>query len=206
MDKYTIIIRITITFVLALIFGLERQKSHKPIGFGTFTFVSLGSCALSLAAVILTPTNPLPLLAAIITGIGFLGAGALMKTSDKIFGFTSASSIWIFSILGLLIGVGEYFMSILIYITIWIVIYVDKHLEKKVIGAYQKKLIITTHNFLENHQIISLINTTDYKIVGYEQKKDHNEHVYTLLIPGTDFNTLPKKIFENKEIKNLKIE
>ena len=87
----TIIFRFVLAFVLALLFGFNRQKAHKPTGFVTYIFVAIGSCALSMAAILISE-NPLPLLAAIVTGIGFLGAGALIKTSDKVFGFTSAAS------------------------------------------------------------------------------------------------------------------
>ena len=63
---------------LALVFGLARQRRGKPIGFGTFIFVSVGSCSLAVVALQLSPANPLPLLGAVVTGIGFRGAGALI--------------------------------------------------------------------------------------------------------------------------------
>jgi len=91
MELSIILLRLTITFALSLIFGYERQRSHKPIGFGTFIFVSLGSCGLALTATILND-NPLPLLGSIVTGIGFLGAGALIKTNEKTFGLTLMST------------------------------------------------------------------------------------------------------------------
>ena len=90
MDVIVIFLRLSITFFLSLVFGLERQYSHKPIGFGTFTFVAAGSSSLAIVAVALGFEHSIPLLSAIVTGIGFLGAGALIKTSDKIFGLTSA--------------------------------------------------------------------------------------------------------------------
>ena len=133
-----------ITFLLSLLFGFERQKAHKPIGFGTFIFVSTGACGLAIIAVRLSPSNPLPLLSAIVTGIGFLGAGALIKTADKIHGFTSASLIWIFAIFGMMIGLSEIKLGVSIYIFVWIITIVDLYLENKGIGAYQKRVTIKT--------------------------------------------------------------
>src|SRR3990167_3502886 len=136
MNVETIFFRVTIVFLAALLFGVQRQRSHKPIGFGTFTFVSTGSCVLAIISLLLAPTEPLPLLGAIITGIGFLGAGALIKTTDKIFGFTSAASIWVFAILGLIIGLGKYKEGFIVYSMIWITILVDGYLEHHAIGSY----------------------------------------------------------------------
>src|SRR6185503_20781311 len=98
------------TFVLAFAFGLARQKLGKAIGFGTFIFVALGACGLSLVALEFADQqqNPLPLLSAIVTGIGFLGAGALFRTADRVVGFTSAATIWIFACFGMAIGLGEF--------------------------------------------------------------------------------------------------
>jgi putative Mg2+ transporter-C (MgtC) family protein len=115
MEISVILLRLFFTFALSCVFGVERQKSHKPIGFGAFIFVSVGACALAITATIIEPENPLPLLGAIVTGIGFLGAGALIKTSDKTFGFTTAASIWLFAIFGIINGVGEYFLGFSIY-------------------------------------------------------------------------------------------
>ena len=84
MELQLVLLRFLLTFGFSFAFGLERQKAHKPVGFGTYAFVSSGACALSIAAVTLNKENPFSLLAAIVTGIGFLGAGALIKTSDKI--------------------------------------------------------------------------------------------------------------------------
>jgi putative Mg2+ transporter-C (MgtC) family protein len=153
MESSVILLRLIITFVLSLIFGIERQRSHKPIGFGAFIFVSVGACGLAITATIIDLENPLPLLGAIVTGIGFLGAGALIKTNDKTFGFTTAASIWVFAIFGIATGVGEYFIGISIYILTWIVIFFDKLYEKKGMGYYQKKLIINTNRIIDELEI-----------------------------------------------------
>jgi putative Mg2+ transporter-C (MgtC) family protein len=90
--------RFALTFLIAFAFGYARQRGHKPIGFGTFIFVATGACALALTAVNRAPANPLPLLAAVVTGIGFLGAGALIRSGDQIKGFKSAASIYLSAI------------------------------------------------------------------------------------------------------------
>jgi putative Mg2+ transporter-C (MgtC) family protein len=179
------IIRFITIFILSLLFGIERQKSHKPIGFGTYIFVSVGSCALAVAAITLNPANPLPLLSGIVTGIGFLGAGALIKTTDKIFGFTTAASIWIFAIFGLLLGIGQYVLALGVYGFIWIVVLIDKYFEKKGFGSYQRKISITTNKIIDEKEIKNIFKGLDKrKFVAKNIDKTHDKMTVAYIVEG----------------------
>jgi putative Mg2+ transporter-C (MgtC) family protein len=182
MELVNVVLRLLITFILALLFGLERQRSHKPIGFGTFIFVSIGSCSLALTAIELGVGNPLPLLGSIVTGIGFLGAGALIKTTDKIFGFTTAASIWVFAILGLLIGVGHYYSGFITYSFVWVVILIDSYLEKNGSGSYQKRILVTIKRNEEKKLEELLKNFNKVKMISIEVDKNKKIETYCYLI------------------------
>lgn len=202
MTWVVIIFRFLLTFFLALAFGIERQKSNKPIGFGTFIFVAIGSCGLAIIATTLGSQNPLPLLSAIVTGIGFLGAGALIRTTDKIFGFTTAASIWVFAIFGMVVGTGEYIIGIIIYILIWMTVAIDRYLEKWSIGSYRKKVIVNTNKLINEKEItkILLMNTKSCKIISTEIDKKNNRLVVTYLIEGTkeEINKIPRQLLEKE--------
>ncbi len=188
MEIPLVILRLTIIFIMALLFGLERQRSHKPIGFGTFIFVSAGSCALAIIAVDLDSINPFPLLGAIVTGIGFLGAGALIRTTDKIFGFTTAASIWLFAILGLIIGLEEYWIGLNLYLIIWIVVLFDQILAKKGIGSYQQKIVVCTNKIVDENEIIKILKENGvkkYKLITLELNKKKGGLSLTFLIEGS---------------------
>jgi len=201
------IMRLAIVLLFSLLFGLERQKSHKPIGFGTFIFVAIGSCGLSIAATLVMPNDYLSLLGAIVTGIGFLGAGALIKTTDKIFGFTTAASIWLFAIIGLLIGIKQYFLGITVYTTVWLVIIIDKYLEHKGIGSYQKKLSIVLNKNIHSYDLNKILRIK-YKILGIDIDKRLNNYTLNLLVEGNkrNINQIPKKLLIIKEVDSFKIE
>ena len=187
MENHVIILRLIITFIMAAIFGLERQRSHKPIGFGTFIFVSVGSCALAMIAMTVDSTNPLTLLGAIVTGIGFLGAGALIRTTDKIFGFTTAASIWLFAILGLIIGLGQYRIGLNLYVIIWMVVLCDNILAKKGIGSYQQKIVVSTNKIIDEIEIIKVLKENGvkkYKLMNLEINKKKGGISSTFLIEG----------------------
>ncbi len=211
MERSVILLRLIITFVLSLIFGIERQRSHKPIGFGAFIFVSVGACGLAITATIIDLENPLPLLGAIVTGIGFLGAGALIKTNDKTFGFTTAASIWVFAIFGIATGVGEYFIGISIYTLTWIVIFFDKLYEKKGMGYYQKKLIINTNRIIDEieikNQLLS-VGSKRSKFISIDVDKKNSKISITYLIEGTaeEIYRIPETLFEKDWFDSCKIE
>ena len=207
MEISTIFFRFLIVFILSSIFGLERQKSHKPIGFGTFIFVSVGACGLAISAILLND-NPLPIIGAIITGIGFLGAGALIRTTDKIFGFTTAASIWIFSIIGLTIGIGQYLIGSIMYLLVWGVILIDKNLERRGVGTYQKKLVIIANKNIRTEDLTSMLKIDSRKIVNIDINKKSNQYTITMLLEGTkeDINEIPKKLFKAEWIESFKLE
>ena len=209
MELSIILLRLTLTFALPLIFGYERQRSHKPIGFGTFIFVSVGSCGLAITATLLNE-NPLPLLGSVVTGIGFLGAGALIKTNEKTFGFTTAASMWLFAIFGIIIGVGQYVIGITIYILTWVIIYFDKLFEKKRMGYYQKRLIINTNKIVEKSEIKNIFSQgmQRHKFIGIDVDKKNNTIVITYLIEGTseDIYKISKKLYEMEWFDSCKFE
>ena len=209
MELSIILLRLILTFVLSLIFGYERQRSHKPIGFGTFIFVSVGSCGLAITATLLNE-NPLPLLGSVVTGIGFLGAGALIKTNEKTFGFTTAASVWLFAIFGIIIGVGQYTIGITVYLITWVIIYFDKLFEKKGMGYYQKKLIINTNKIVDKSDIkkIFLQGNERHKFIGIDVDKRNNKIAISYLIEGTseDIYKISKKLYEMEWFDSCKFE
>ena len=199
METLTIATRFLIVFVLSSLFGLERQRAHKPVSFGTFIFVSLGSCALTLIATSIDINNRIVIIGSIVTGIGFLGAGALIRNNDKIFGFTTAASIWIMAIFGLIIGIGEYLTGILVYAAMWIIVIIDKRLEEKGIGTYERKITINTNKIINEKEIVSIINgDTRKKLININVDKKLNKLSLTYLIAGKkeDINSIPQKLFD----------
>src|SRR3989454_3205620 len=109
-DPTEVVVRLLFVFGLAFSVGLERQLHRKPVGLGTFIFVSMGAATLAILAIDLEGDNPLPLLGGVITGIGFLGAGALIRANDRVFGFTTAALVWARAALGGAAGGARHFL------------------------------------------------------------------------------------------------
>src|SRR3989440_5288868 len=117
-DPTEVVLRLLFVFGLAFSVGLERQLHRKPVGLGTFIFVSMGAATLAILAITLEEDNPLPLLGGVITGIGFLGAGALIRSNDRVFGFTTAALVWAMAALGVAAGAGPSLLVFLNYIAV----------------------------------------------------------------------------------------
>jgi putative Mg2+ transporter-C (MgtC) family protein len=93
--------------VCGAIVGAEREKREKPIGTRTLTLVSLGSAVFTmLSFAIGAPNDHARIAAQIVTGVGFLGAGAIIRGKFGITGLTSAATIWAVSAMGMLVGAG----------------------------------------------------------------------------------------------------
>ncbi|MEK6749328.1 MAG: MgtC/SapB family protein [Pseudomonadota bacterium] len=124
-DPWVIISRIFLAMLAGALIGLERTYNGRPAGFRTHTLVSVASTLLMLLTafqwelVVSTAyldtvrSDPTRLAQGIMTGIGFLGAGVIMKEDFRISGLTTAASIWITSAIGILIGIGFYLPAII---------------------------------------------------------------------------------------------
>jgi putative Mg2+ transporter-C (MgtC) family protein len=198
----TIIEKLLVVFVLTFLYGLDRQRTHKPIGFGTFILVSLGACGLTIVATQLGLTTSISLLGAIVTGIGFLGAGALIRTSDRTFGFTTAASVWVFAIFGIIIGLGLYEIGIVIYILVWIVVFFDRYLEKKFIGSYKREISVITRGFIDKKEITDILSKycTSFKLIKVDVDRKEKEVLLKYLIEGLkkDIESLLKEFYEKR--------
>lgn len=188
-----IFIKFLVVFITSFIYGINRQKSHKPVSFGTFILISIGACSLAIIAIDFGIQNSIGLIGSIVTGIGFLGAGAMIKESNKIFGFTTAASIWFFSIFGLSVGLGEYVLAAITYVMVWIVAFFDKYLEKNAIGSYRRRIVIETRGLIPKGEITGILakDTTEFYLYGTFISKKDNISTFTYVIEG------PKEKIEN---------
>lgn len=109
------IFRITASILLGGAIGLERERQDKPAGFRTIILICVGACVLT----ILSQTggngvgDPTRIAAQIVTGIGFLGAGAIIHDRGSVVGMTTAASIWAVAAIGMAAGFGQFGLAII---------------------------------------------------------------------------------------------
>lgn len=110
-------IRLLVAATLGMLIGLEREIHEHPAGMRTHLLVSLGSAAftvLSIAAFPAPGADPARIAAQIVSGIGFLGAGAILKEGATIRGLTTAASLWAVAAVGMAAGAGAWVVAVTI--------------------------------------------------------------------------------------------
>ncbi|MFH1397914.1 MAG: MgtC/SapB family protein [Candidatus Omnitrophota bacterium] len=110
-----VLFRLVMSVFLGGLIGLERQLHRRNAGLRTHILVSLGSCLIMLTSMYvfdiyknMADIDPSRIAAGVITGIGFLGAGTIIRDRDGIKGLTTAASLWVASGIGLAVGCGFY--------------------------------------------------------------------------------------------------
>jgi putative Mg2+ transporter-C (MgtC) family protein len=101
-------------FLSAFIIGLERQLQGKPVGIRTSALICMGTYVFVAITghVFNTSGDPSRVVGQVITGIGFLGAGVMLSKDGTIVGVTSAASIWILAAIGVVVGLGHYWLGV----------------------------------------------------------------------------------------------
>ncbi len=130
--------QLVISATFGSIIGMEREYHQKVAGFRTHFLVALGSTLFTILSRIGATTwgpgtiDPTRIAAQIITGIGFIGAGAIMRKEDKIEGLTTAAGIWMTAAIGMAVGVGMYFVSAICIILLYLMRVVSKFVNKTI--------------------------------------------------------------------------
>jgi putative Mg2+ transporter-C (MgtC) family protein len=109
--------KITLAAVLGAIVGLERVWGGHPAGLRTNMVISISSCLFTILSIEAFPLvgasqDTARVAAQIVTGVGFLGAGALLQSKGHIRGLTTAATIWVVAAIGMAIGTGAYFLGV----------------------------------------------------------------------------------------------
>ena len=140
-----IILRLVLSVFLSGLIGLERQIHRRTAGLRTHILVCLGSCLIMLTSLYVfdiykdkVPLDPGRIAAGVITGIGFLGAGAIIREREGIKGLTTAASLWVVAGIGLAVGCGFYNAAIFTALLALIVLFFLRYVETKIFGKEEK--------------------------------------------------------------------
>ncbi|MFW9952736.1 MAG: MgtC/SapB family protein [Candidatus Thorarchaeota archaeon] len=111
--------------------GFERERIDKPAGLRTHILVAVGSTQFTILSFYAFPgSDPARIAAAIVTGIGFIGAGTILQSKDKVTGVTTAASLWVTASIGIAVGIGYYLVATIVVILTYITLKL-RWLERK---------------------------------------------------------------------------
>lgn len=145
-----IIIRLILSALIGAMIGVEREFINRPAGLRTHVLVTLGSALfmmISIDGYAKLPEgimgDPYRIAAQVVSGIGFLGAGTIIKTGTDIKGLTTAASLWVSAGIGLAIGTGYYLGAILTVVIVMITLISSRLTETRIFKKGHSSLVIT---------------------------------------------------------------
>lgn len=199
MEVRDILVRITMAIVIGGFVGYEREMRNRPAGFITHTLVCVGACVVSLIqiqmihdTIKIIEDNPIlaasmkadlgRVVAQVVTGVGFLGAGTIIFDKGSVKGLTTATTIWVVACIGLAIGLGYYKISIISAIGIIFIIVVLKKLEsktknKKFINLLEIAYSSNYESFVENTVKFFRENRVEVRDIKFVDSNDQKAKI-----------------------------
>lgn len=197
------IFRLVLSMVLGMAVGAERKRKGQIAGIRTFTLISMGACLAMLLSIYVPQVylglkngDPGRIAAQVITGIGFIGGGAMIHMKGAVRGLTTAAGIWMTAIIGMAVGIGMYMISISATLLILLTLVAFEHYEKsrgvgqvsKVINLTAKGIVSDISDYRRVFERNQIHLSTFF--VEYDYEKDLTElnfvilaHAYSDLLP-----------------------
>lgn len=209
--------KLLLSLILGSIIGLERRRKGQIAGMRTFSLICMGATLAMLVSIYIPQEymglkngDPGRIAAQVISGIGFLGAGAIIQMKGSVKGLTTAAGIWMTAAIGLAVGAGMYMVSVIAVLFILFILAFAERYEQTFFKAGESKIIrVKTHGIVEdlapyrqcfkefNIQIID-------EFIRYDYGGNQTIINFIILTKGQpDFPRLFKKIHEYNEILSI---
>ncbi len=203
------LIKIFLALVLGGALGMERQYHDKPAGYATNCLICLGAMLFTVLSEYmgLAGGDPGRIAAQIVTGVGFIGAGSILRDGNKISGLTTAAGVWLVAAIGMAVGYGEY---ILATVTTCAMLVVQLGVRKTL------KLV----EFVKHYDTIFLTCDPKWSVVEKISKQIEKQHVSILkqevskqdnlfhvsivaTFTGHEFQNITRELLEMPEVHSL---
>jgi len=185
-------VKLIVSLVLGALIGAEREYKGRNIGFRTIILITLGSTLFTILSFILgKDTDPARIASNIVTGVGFLGAGAIFRDGASVRGMTTASLIWISAAIGMACGIAQYEFAVLVTFTTLVILlgftgvqqFIDRYNQEKVYKItiendldlkleIEKKMV----SFKLKHQWLRQTKSNDDLVIEYEVRGAEINH------------------------------
>jgi len=202
-------IRLVLSLVLGGIIGLERETTNKLAGFRTHILVCMGSAVIMLTSIFIfsqfqgkTNVDPTRIPAQVVSGIGFLGAGTIIREGASVKGLTTAASLWAVSAIGLAIGAGFYYGATLATFMMLLTLVTFNKLDQLILKKrfLQMLFVVIDDSPGQLGKIGSCLGEMNISIRNIKMESlDENRLMITLMIPKInrlEFEEIKQKLQE----------
>jgi putative Mg2+ transporter-C (MgtC) family protein len=203
------ILRIVLAVVAGGIIGAEREYREKTAGFRTIILITLGAALFTIYSIrIGGPNNPDRIATNIITGVGFLGAGAILRNEFSVTGVTTAATIWLAAAVGMGLGGGYYaitaWLMVVIVAVLWGFPYVEAIIDRRrSVRTYE---VVIGLDIVKLGQIEATFKTCGLHLSNHRHLKSEKTYTCVYSVHGNPklHNALVEKFLEDPEVMELK--
>ena len=222
MDWLVVIERLSVAFVFGGLVGVEREIRNQPAGFRTHAILSIGSALIMLISIhgslLYGPktSDPMRVAAQVVSGIGFLGAGAILRIGVSIKGLTTAASLWTTAAIGLACGAGFYWAALLTTLLVLFSLFLLGKMEKLYLFPKPRRSL-----FIEAEDMPTLLGDLEEVLgrLGYSMDfvdadrdtEKGNVEIQMVIRPKpgysleTDAGAITSALLNLKEVKNVEL-
>lgn len=202
--------KLLVALLIGAIIGAEREYRSKAAGFRTVILVTVGSCLFTILSLQLGDGNNQARIAAnIVTGIGFLGAGAIYRDKISIRGLTTATTIWISAALGMSVGCAQYHLSFIVMGIVMIVLLSFDWFQKVIDTVNEEKNYKIKFDLNPEHilHIEKLFFQFDLSCERVKQERNHEEIIIIFGASGKDksHKLFTEALFKDPYIKGFDV-
>jgi putative Mg2+ transporter-C (MgtC) family protein len=178
--------RLLLAAVLGGAIGAERELNDQAAGLRTHMLLTIGACLFTLVSAygFGAPTDPSRLAAQVVTGIGFLGGGAIVRHGLTVKGLTTAASIWATASVGVAVGAGQYVLAVggavLVSVTLLGLRRVGALLQRW--GVSREELVLATRPGFDVQQIVEAVRDERLEVRGLERQEGDGEDRIVLVV------------------------
>lgn len=199
--EWELIVKILIAFVVGIIIGYDRERADKPAGIRTQMLICVGSALLAGLSVHINEklalggiVDPTRIMSQIITGIGFVGAGVILKGNRRITGVTTAATLWVTAAIGIAIGAGFYAATA---VAVFLVLLLEPLSRLQHLLGIKNFAYTLKTSAKELDDIKKILNS--FKIL-YKLTDEENEHVILTIFSYDKQNSDLMKKFDQQKI------
>ena len=180
------IAKLVLSMLLGATIGIERRRKGQIAGMRTFALISMGATLAMLISIYIPQEylglkngDPGRIAAQVVSGVGFLGAGAIIQMKGSVRGLTTAAGIWMAACLGLSVGAGMYLVSIIATLLIFFILVNIERIELRHNFLWESKIIrVKVHGILEDIQAVrDILKDNDIHISDEFMKYDYDNEL-----------------------------
>jgi len=203
------VFRILMALLAGGLVGLEREFRDKAAGFRTLIFISIGAALFTIfSARLALNSDPTRITASVVTGVGFLGAGVIMRASGRITGLTTAALIWVTAALGAGMGAGLYSLSLFTTGIVLVVLWLFPHLEHLVDNVHEERSyeLACSLRYEKLAELKKLFTHCGLKMRAFHTAKSGDQMVCSFQASGSHraHEMLVKSLFDDAEIIEMR--